>query len=516
MNQALAETCLRYLDGDLAADELQAFNRLLVESAEAADLLSQLAMDEQHYRVNPPEAEEDLLPALLKLEASAQPLSQGNALMDDVDERVERSADSYRSTLKVLGDMGFWGYLGRSAMRSKPGRWVAVAAVVALAATLVFVFTGGPSNTPQGPDIAGTPSEPDSDTPAPNPTNNPTVATLTATHNAQWGNTPAERALARGFKLQAGTRLTLTAGFAEITTHDGAVAILEAPATIELLNNDNALRLHAGKLVGICETDSSKGFLVRTPHMDVIDLGTRFGVDASRFNVTEVHVFEGVVEVALSDAAGSGQAIRQRLSKGQAVRAAVGSEKLAAIELDTSLMATPQTPAGPTLMMTGAGLMKGQFDPGWSVVAVDGQPVVADTEMWADTDTKLGSYGDTVPMFLKINELLFPADQKSAVFTCRSSFEVPQAFDPTVQRLVLHVEGDHSIKAVRIDGQPIDVPRNRTKLIELPIEQALSPGSHTIEIDVQEVKTNKAFRAGLRAMIEIEQPATQPNIDRQP
>ena len=31
-----------------------------------------------------------------------------------------------------------------------------------------------------------------------------------------------------------------------ITTERGAVVILEAPATIELLDNDNALRLHTG------------------------------------------------------------------------------------------------------------------------------------------------------------------------------------------------------------------------------------------------------------------------------
>ena len=118
------------------------------------------------------------------------------------------------------------------------------------------------------------------------------VATLSAIHNAQW----AERALARGSSLRPGQTLTLTAGFAEITTQDGAVAILEAPATVELLDNSNALRLHAGKLVGICETESSKGFVVRTSQMDITDLGTVFGVEAIE-NRTRASVFEGEIVV---------------------------------------------------------------------------------------------------------------------------------------------------------------------------------------------------------------------------
>ena len=168
----------------------------------------------------------------------------------------------------------------------------AVAAALLLAATLLtIVFTG---DAPEAPLVDNTPTEttepgrvdpvlPDALQP---------VATLTASHNAQW----AERALARGSGLRPGQRLTLTAGFAEITTHRGAIAILEAPATVELIDNDNAIRLHTGKLVGICETDSSKGFLVRTPHMDITDLGTEFGVEV-RGNQSTATVFTGEIEL---------------------------------------------------------------------------------------------------------------------------------------------------------------------------------------------------------------------------
>jgi hypothetical protein len=164
----------------------------------------------------------------------------------------------------------------------------ALAAMIVIAVVLTFVFTG-PTGSPQ---ITEDTSEPGRDTPA----INHHVATLTAEHNATW----AERALARGSQLTAGQTLTLTAGFAEISTARGAIAILEAPATIELIDNSNALELHSGKLVGICETESSKGFLVRTPHMDITDLGTRFGVNAQPDHV-ETTVFVGEVIASTPD-----------------------------------------------------------------------------------------------------------------------------------------------------------------------------------------------------------------------
>ncbi|MBX2853195.1 MAG: FecR domain-containing protein [Phycisphaeraceae bacterium] len=158
------------------------------------------------------------------------------------------------------------------------------------------------------------------------------VATLTAEHDAVWDRRPNE-------DLFAGQRFTLEKGFAEITTRRGAVAILEAPATIELIDSPNALRLHTGKLVGICETESSKGFLVRTPHMDITDLGTRFGVDATQSEATAVHVLEGEVDVVGMSASDERAAEPQRLEAGQALRAdpidgvtSVGFEKLSFVQ----------------------------------------------------------------------------------------------------------------------------------------------------------------------------------------
>lgn len=147
------------------------------------------------------------------------------------------------------------------------------------------------------------------------------VATLTAARNATW----AEGAVAPGSLLQAGDRLNLTAGFAEITTNDGAIAILEAPASVELVDNKNALRLHSGKLVGICETEASQGFVVFTPRMDVTDLGTRFGIHIDPQGDVYTAVLEGEVQLSSNDDSATastsltlkaGQAIRDRMGFG--------------------------------------------------------------------------------------------------------------------------------------------------------------------------------------------------------
>ncbi|MEM6259895.1 MAG: LamG-like jellyroll fold domain-containing protein [Planctomycetota bacterium] len=118
------------------------------------------------------------------------------------------------------------------------------------------------------------------------------VATLTADHDAQW----AQGVLAPGSPLRAGQRLTLTQGFAEITTRRGAVAILEAPATIELFDSLNALWLYAGKLVGDVPPEAT-GFTVYTPTAQVVDHGTLFGVEVEKDGSTRAAVFEGEVEL---------------------------------------------------------------------------------------------------------------------------------------------------------------------------------------------------------------------------
>lgn len=204
-------------------------------------------------------------------------------------------------------------YLLRHSLTPKRVATLAAAAVVALLATVLFLAW------PSDPAIEPIAEQLENTEPA------RAVAMLTAELNAQWSTPSGTLSPSIGDALRVGQRLSLTEGFAEITTNRGAVTTLQAPATIELLDNANAIRLHAGKLVGYCETELSKGFLVRAPHMDVTDLGTRFGVDATERDRTDVHVFEGEIESATIGSTHA-PSERRRLTAGHALIAQPGSD----------------------------------------------------------------------------------------------------------------------------------------------------------------------------------------------
>lgn len=167
------------------------------------------------------------------------------------------------------------------------------------------------------------------------------VATLSDEKGALWRVGSGAKTPSVGESLYAGQRLTLISGTAQLTTRRGAIANLQSPCTIQLLEGGNALRLEYGRVVGICETQASQGFLVRTAQASVTDLGTRFGVDATREDVTEVHLFEGEVRVVVPDA---GPAIeRERvLTAGQAVAARGSGERFVEITSDVDRFASIQ------------------------------------------------------------------------------------------------------------------------------------------------------------------------------
>ncbi|MBX2852268.1 MAG: FecR family protein [Phycisphaeraceae bacterium] len=372
-----------------------------------------------------------------------------------------------------------------------PGRLVmigSVAAALLLAATLVVVLSGG-EPTSGSRNIVQGPAGPDATPLIPAKT----VATLTALHNAQW----SERALAHGEPLKAGDRLTLTAGFAEITTGRGAVAILEAPATIELIDSPNALRLIAGKLVGICETESSKGFLVRTPHMDITDLGTRFGVDATSL-ATEVHVFEGEVQALRPDAPVGTEPTP--LTAHQSARTSASTDVIVSIdhhaEIFAALLPTPIQLPG-----TGFGLRVGQPDPSWQIIAIDGQPLESPQTVRVDDRSK---YVDLVPNDPERSQWLSwnPRIVQDHVCTFRTTVTLPDGIDPATARIEMRYYADAQVQAIRVNG-------NRRVLETCPtifgtweehtahITEYLKTGDNIIALDVANLQPTPGQGAGL-------------------
>jgi hypothetical protein len=320
----LKELCLRYLDGDLVDHDASAFSRLVAESPEAARMLARLAIQDTCFESSA------TLAFLDSDETHHNTLPWFETIAAGVNE-----PETQHISLRQFANLG--GFLLRKALTSKPAYTVrATAAAVLLAVMLFLVFGGNEEDT-----APNTLTDQDFGTKI--------VATLTAERDAAWDRQP-------GQDLFAGQRLTLTAGFAEITTNRGAVAILEAPCLIEFTESDNGFRLHAGTLVGICERPNSKGFVVATPYMEVTDLGTRFGVITDDTVGTSAHVFEGAVMVLHADHETASQPRPDVLlageSKGIDINGRIndgslhGQVRFAAVRPDGSLDTTDSTPMG--------------------------------------------------------------------------------------------------------------------------------------------------------------------------
>ncbi|MBX2852179.1 MAG: LamG domain-containing protein [Phycisphaeraceae bacterium] len=274
------------LSGWVTADEANARAYLRVvmdERAIRSNLERDAARSVEALSDSPDDSRAGIVLAeLTKLEAEAK------APIITLDPPADLVGDTASPTKHDYAEAGR--YLFEHAIADKRLVYTAVsalaAAVILLAAIVWLPF--GSSDPP-------TPSDPSQLAVTPTPKQLPIVATLTNSVDAQWRTGDKPVAVLMGTQFVAWERYTLTHGFAEITTRRGATALLQAPCTIELTDSPNAIRLYQGKLVGKCETPSSKGFIVHASGMDVIDLGTEFGVAVDAAGVSTVRVMSGLV-----------------------------------------------------------------------------------------------------------------------------------------------------------------------------------------------------------------------------
>ena len=138
-------------------------------------------------------------------------------------------------------------------------------------------------------------------------------ATLTRATDCVWdGPTspePGDRLAAGGLSLREGT--------AEIRLASGVDLLVEAPASMELVDAGNSV-LHTGRIV-VRVPSTATGYAVDTPKVRVVDLGTEFGVDVQADGETVVQVFAGAVVAELKKPDPSGKRSR-RLVAGETVR----------------------------------------------------------------------------------------------------------------------------------------------------------------------------------------------------
>ena len=155
------------------------------------------------------------------------------------------------------------------------------------------------------------------------------VARVTRSIDCRW--VTGEKWSRDGAFLTAGQLLELESGLVEIEFSSGASVVLQGPARFITSAPKNS-RLDYGKLTAIVP-EEAEGFVVRTPGMDVVDLGTEFGVAVETNQKTDVHVFKGVVE--MEAATKSGQKKTVRLKKNEAAEYDTASGNVAYIPVNS-------------------------------------------------------------------------------------------------------------------------------------------------------------------------------------
>jgi ferric-dicitrate binding protein FerR (iron transport regulator) len=400
------------LDAWIAADPANAstFLQLIRTHQALRDIGHEARLTREAERVEADGLDLATLHVLARQEASAQEVPFASVHEPLANKVQEVEASRRTSDLYVtLNDLAWAsGKAGRYLLRSKAFVAGSLAAAVLLSLLLLSPWDDEASDPITVPEIAdASPGDTDAQALRTAPR---TVARLTASDNAVWAKQTAEGASAPGSQLtigtplHPGTRLTLTAGFAEITTNDGAIAILEAPATIELLDNDNALKLHSGKLVGICETDASKGFIVRTPHMDITDLGTRFGVTVHSDRI-ETTVFAGEVLAKPS----SGKA--RRITHSQTARLDLNRPEQTLIVDSRVAQGYVQQVPRPSLITDATLNLKG------FALRVMPQGMQEDAKLFTDRDYEVNGIDETgIPAFLVGGDLvMMPSDARPEI-----------------------------------------------------------------------------------------------------
>ena len=117
------------------------------------------------------------------------------------------------------------------------------------------------------------------------------VAVVTQSYNAQWSG---PNQLAVGSSVSPGT-VTLDSGLIQLEFYRGAVVVVEGPAELEFVNADQLI-CKRGRLRAHVPPQA-EGFAVLSPQVELVDLGTEFGMDVAADGSASVHVFDGKVEL---------------------------------------------------------------------------------------------------------------------------------------------------------------------------------------------------------------------------
>lgn len=115
--------------------------------------------------------------------------------------------------------------------------------------------------------------------------------------------------------IAIGDRLVFRQGMMNLVVNSGVEILIDGPAEVEFASLDR-LVVTEGKLAARVGPDAI-GFRIETPHANVIDRGTVFGISVNSSRQTDVMVYDGIVDL---DVVGEGSQARRRLATGEALR----------------------------------------------------------------------------------------------------------------------------------------------------------------------------------------------------
>lgn len=143
--------------------------------------------------------------------------------------------------------------------------------------------------------------------------------------------------------LTPGSSVELTQGTLRLDLAIGVNTIIQSPALVTLIDDQKVVLQRGRAWFDVAR--EAKGFMVQTPQLEIVDLGTDFGVSAEPTTAREeVHVFRGKVQVTTR------HKLKRRaiLSAGQS-RSVQSSGRLQETPLNASLFLKKMPIALPTL-----------------------------------------------------------------------------------------------------------------------------------------------------------------------
>lgn len=267
------ELTLRYLDGTAKREDLKELNEQLKNSGLKRRIFIEICRDQQMIREVPTNALNDKVTSLWVDEEQQEAGFDGDTDVIDLSAKRQPRSD-YRYVAALVACLitisaALWVALG---MRDVPSLARSVSA----------------------------------------------VATISESRNAEWHE--EHIGLNEGDRLSSGV-LKLKSGLVRLNTPGGVTMSMEGPAELNLVS-ESLVGLQRGRVV-VHVPESQTGFRVETDLMNVVDLGTAFGVTVNPAGTTEVSVFDGVVEAFDNRRGGAGKI----LNRGNSMRIAPSSSK---------------------------------------------------------------------------------------------------------------------------------------------------------------------------------------------